>query len=245
MSGHNKWSKIKNVKAKNEAENSKLYTKIIREITVAVREGGADPNSNFKLKSIIAKAKTYNMPSDNINRVLKKNEKDLDNFDQITYEGYGPGGSAVMVEVLTDNKNRTASDVRHIFDKFGGNLATSGSVSYLFKRAGEIIILKGKGLTDDDIINHTLLSGADDAEIYDTYYYVVTSPENFYEVKKYFEGNNVEIEEANVNLVALNNIKLPEEKLASFEKLVAALEDNDDVQQVYHNVNLPDKPEEE
>ena len=153
MSGHNKWSKIKNVKAKNEAQTSKLYTKIGREIAVAVKAGGADINSNAKLKTIVAKAKSANMPNDNINRAIKKASGELGsvNYESVTYEGYGPAGSAVMVTALTDNKNRTASDVRHAFDKFGGSLGANGCVSYLFDKKGVIVVLKGIGISEDDI----------------------------------------------------------------------------------------------
>lgn len=248
MSGHNKWSKIKNVKAKNEAQTSKLYTKIGREIAVAVKSGGADPNSNAKLKNIIIKARSANMPNDNITRAIKKASGELGsvNYEAITYEGYGPAGSAVMVYVLTDNKNRTASDVRHCFDKFGGSLGANGCVSYLFDRKGLIVVEKGIGISEDDITMHVLESGADDVEIGDLEYDIYTSPENFDAVRTYFENNNIPMVSAEVTMIPQNYVTLPEDKISSFTKLYDALNDNDDVQEIYHNVdNFGDDDEDE
>ncbi len=248
MSGHNKWSKIKNVKAKNEAQTSKLYTKIGREIAVAVKSGGADSNSNAKLKNIIIKARSANMPNDNITRAIKKASGELGavNYEAITYEGYGPAGSAVMVYVLTDNKNRTASDVRHCFDKFGGSLGANGCVSYLFDRKGLIVVEKGIGISDDDITMHVLESGADDVDITDVEYDIYTSPENFDAVRTYFENNNIPMVSAEVTMIPQNYVTLPEDKVSSFTKLYDALNDNDDVQEIYHNVeNFGDEEDEE
>ena len=247
MSGHNKWSKIKNVKAKNEAATAKIFTKIGREIAVAVKAGGPDPNLNAKLKSIISKAKAANMPNDNINRSIKKasGEGGGVNYEAITYEGYGTGGSAVIVETLTDNKNRTASDVRHAFDKFGGSLGSTNCVSYLFSKKGIIIVGKGQGLTEDDIMMHCIESGADDSETFDSYYQITTSPENFDSVRQYFEDNKIPVDQAEIELIPSTYIDLPEEKLKTFQRMIDFLEDNDDVQEVYHNVNLPEEEEEE
>ena len=187
------------------------------------------------------------MPNDNVNRVIKKTSGELDsiNYNSIMYEGYGPAGSAVMVDVLTDNKNRTAGELRHYFDKFGGSLGVSNSVSYLFNRIGEIIVLKGEGSSDDDIMMLGLEAGADDVEINDTYYRIVTNPESFYAVKDFLETNKLEIAEADINFVPTNYLDLPQDKLTSFGKLISALEDNDDVQQVFHNVNLPEDEDSE
>ncbi|MBQ2864622.1 MAG: YebC/PmpR family DNA-binding transcriptional regulator [Clostridia bacterium] len=247
MSGHNKFSKIKNIKAKNDAATGKVFTKIGREIAVAVKEGGPDPNSNAKLKNLIAKARANNMPNDNINRSIKRASGELGsvNYEPITYEGYGPAGSALIVEALTDNKNRTASDVRHLFDKFGGSLGSTNCVSYLFSRKGIIVVPRGAGLTDDDIMMHALEAGADDAVAYDTYTEVITSPENFDAVKDYFESNNIPTDGAELDLIPASYLTLPEDKIGSFLKLVDALEDNDDVQEVYHNVELPEEDDEE
>ena len=247
MSGHNKFSKIKNIKAKNDAANGKIFTKIGREIQVAVKEGGADPNSNAKLKNLIAKARANNMPNDNITRSIKRASGELGsvNYESITYEGYGPAGSAIIVEALTDNKNRTASDVRHLFDKFGGSLGATNCVSYLFSRKGIIIIPRGMGISDDDLMMHALEAGADDCAMYDTYAEVVTSPESFEGAKEYFNNNKIEYDSAELDLVPSSYITLPEDKLSSFQKLVDSLEDNDDVQEVYHNVELPEVEEDE
>ena len=227
MSGHNKFSKIKNIKAKNDAATGKIFTKIGREIQVAVKEGGPDPNSNAKLKNLIAKARANNMPNDNITRSIKRASGELGsvNYEAITYEGYGPAGSAIIVEALTDNKNRTASDVRHLL--------------------GIIIIPKGMGISEDDIMMHALEAGADDTVTYDTYYEIVTTPENFDSAKEYFENNKIEVDSAEIELVPASYLTLPEDKLSSFQKLVDALEDNDDVQEVYHNVELPEEDDEE
>ena len=238
MSGHNKWSKIKNVKAKNEAQTSKLFTKIGREIAVAVKNGGADPNSNPRLKTVIAKAKSINMPNDNINRSIKKaaGEGSTENYESAVYEGYGPAGSAVIVHALTDNKNRTASDVRHSFDKFGGSLGSTGCVSYLFDKKGIIVVLKGIGVSEDDVMMNAIEGGADDVEILDDCYQIYTTPEAFDGVKEFLESQNIPVEEASVDLVPQNYVTLPEDKLTTFGKLLDALNDSDDVQEVFHNV---------
>ena len=243
MSGHNKWSTIKHTKGKNDAAMSKIFSKIGKEIAVAVKLGGPDPNSNPKLRSIIAKAKQNNMPGDNITRSIKKASGELGsiNYESITYEGYGPAGSAVIVNTLTDNKNRTASDVRHLFDKFGGSLGSTNSVSYMFKRKGLIIVEKGVGISEDDLMMHALESGAEDVGNYDFYYEVYTTPEAFDQVKDYFDNNSIAYVSAEVTLLADNYITLPQDKLTSFNKLIDALEDNDDVQEVFHNVDLPDE----
>ncbi len=247
MSGHNKWSTIKHTKAKNDAANAKVYSKILRELTVAVKEGGPDPNSNNKLRNIISKARSNNMTNDVVARSIKKASGELSsiNYSEITYEGYGPSGSALIVEALTDNKNRTASEVRHLFDKFGGALGQTGSVNYMFNRVGEIIVLKGEGISDDDMMMHAIEAGAEDVQIADTFYKITTAVESFEQVKTYLENNNIKVEDADLNLVPTNCIELPEEKIGSFMKLIEQLEDNDDVQDVYHNVNLPETEEEE
>ena len=243
MSGHNKWSKIKNAKASNDAANSKIFSKIGREIAVAVKLGGGDPNSNPRLKTIISKARSVNMPNDNINRSIKKalGEGSTVNYESITYEGYGPAGSAIIVYALTDNKNRTASEVRHIFDKFGGSLGATGCVSYLFDKKGSIIVLKGVGVSEDDIMMHAIEAGSDDVEICDDYYQIYTSPDAFESVKSYFEQNNIPMEEASVDLIPQNYVTVSEDKLKSFQKLVELLDDNDDVQEVIHNVENADE----
>lgn len=243
MSGHNKWTKIKGIKEKNDQQNAKMYTKIGREIAVAVKLGGADPNSNSQLKNIIAKAKAINMPNDNINRSIKKASGELNtvNYESMTYEGYGVGGSAVIVYALTDNKNRTASDVRHDFEKFGGSLGSNGCVSYLFNRKGVIYVQRGTGISDDDMMMTALEAGAEDISIEDEVFEIYTTPENFETVKSNLEGINITIADSSIDLIPTNYVDLPADKQVTFQKMIDALEDSDDVQEVYHNVNLTEE----
>ena len=240
MSGHNKWSKIKNAKEKNDQQNAKMFTKIGREIAVAVKLGGPDPNSNNQLKNIIAKAKAINMPNDNINRSIKKASGELNtvNYESMTYEGYGVGGSAVIVYALTDNKNRTASDVRHALDKFGGSLGSNGCVSYLFTKKGVIYVQKGTGISDDDMMMIALDCGAEDINIEDDVFEIYTTPETFDDVKVALEGNGVTIADSVLDMIPSNYVTLEEEKEATFQKMIDYLEDYDDVQGVYHNVDI-------
>lgn len=240
MSGHNKWSKIKNAKEKNDQQNAKIFTKIGREIAVAVKAGGSDPNSNSQLKSIIAKAKSVNMPNDNINRSIKRASGELGNvnYESVSYEGYGIAGSAVIVYGLTDNKNRTASDVRHLFDKFGGSLGSTGCVSYLFTKKGVIYVQKGTGISDDDMMMIALDCGAEDIQITDDVFEIYTSPDDFDAVKENLENNNITIADSLIDLIPSNYITLPADKEATFQKMIDLLEDNDDIQEVYHNVEL-------
>jgi len=242
MSGHNKWSSIKHTKEKNDAQNAKIFTKIGREIAVAVKLGGADPASNPKLKNLISKAKSVNMPNDNIQRVIKKSSGELGavNYEEITYEGYGPAGSAVIVYCLTDNKNRTASDVRHAFDRFRGSLGSTNCVSYLFAIKGVIIVEKGIGFSDDDIMMHAIEAGADDVQVLDDCIEIYTTTDAFDSVKEYFDNNNIPTVSASIDLIPSSYLTLPEDKIASFNKMIDYLNDNDDVQEVYHNVENAD-----
>ena len=239
MSGHNKWSTIKHTKAKNDAANAKVFTKIGRELAVAVKTGGADPNSNPKLKNLIQKAKSVNMPNDNIQRVIKKASGEAGgvNYESITYEGYGPAGSAVIVYCLTDNKNRTASDVRHYFDKFGGSLGSTGCVSYMFNSKGLLIVAKGTGISDDEMMMHALEAGAEDVEIDDECFTIYTEPNNLDSVKEYFDNNSIAVEHFAVEMIPTSYVSIPDDKMASFGKLMDALNECDDVQEVYHNVD--------
>ncbi|MBE5738386.1 MAG: YebC/PmpR family DNA-binding transcriptional regulator [Clostridiales bacterium] len=242
MSGHNKWTKIKNAKEKNDQQNAKMFTKIGREIAVAVKLGGPDPNSNSQLKNIIAKAKAINMPNDNINRSIKKASGELNavNYESMTYEGYGVAGSAVIVYALTDNKNRTASDVRHIFDKFGGSLGSNGCVSYLFNRKGVIYVQRGTGISDDDMMMIALDAGAEDIAIEDEVFEIYTTPDDFDTVRDNLEKSSITIADSAIDMIPTNYVTLPEDKVATFQKMIDFLEDNDDVQEVYHNVELED-----
>ena len=243
MSGHNKWSKIKNAKEKNDQQNAKMFTKIGREIAVAVKLGGPDPNSNTQLKNIIAKARGINMPNDNINRSIKKASGELNtiNYETMTYEGYGVCGSAVIVYALTDNKNRTASDVRHLFDKFGGSLGSNGCVSYLFTKKGVIYVQRGIGISDDDMMMMALEAGAEDIVTEDEVFEIYTTPDTFDSVKENLENAGVTIADSGLDMIPSNYVTLPEDKVATFTKMIDLLEDCDDVQEVYHNVDLPDE----
>ncbi len=241
MSGHNKWSKIKAVKAKNDQHTGKMYTKIGREIAVAVKLGGSDPNTNNQLKNIIAKARAFNMPNDNITRSIKKASGELSsvNYENIIYEGYGVDGSAVIVYALTDNKNRTASDVRHSFEKYGGTLGSTGCVSYLFSRKGAIYVQKGQGISDDEMMMLALDAGAEDFVISDEIYEIYTLAEDFDIVKSKLESS-VKIADSAIEMIPANFVALSPDKEQTFVKMLDALNDSDDVQEVFHNVELSD-----
>ena len=239
MSGHSKFHNIKATKDKADAARGKIFTKLGREIAVAVKMGGPDPTTNSKLYDVIVKAKQNNMPNDNIQRSIKKASGEgasSDNFDAITYEGYGPNGVAFIVECLTDNRNRTASDVRHLFDKHGGSLGTTGSVMFMFDKKGVIMLENKEGITEDDVMMLALDNGADDVVCEEDGYVVYTLPENFHTATKAFEDNGYTIISSEVEYVPTNTISLPEEKQATIEKLKDALEDLDDVQEVYTNM---------
>ncbi len=246
MSGHSKWHNIQAKKGKADAARGKVFTKLGREIAVAAK-GGSDPNTNSKLADVIAKAKAANMPNDNIKRSIAKASGELSsvNFENLTYEGYGVGGSAVIVTTLTDNKNRTAGDVRHIFDKFGGNMGTSGSVSFMFENRGVIVVERTTELDEDTMMEYALDAGADDVIVGDDAYEIRTQPKDFTAVRKYLEAKGVSFIEADLEMVPNDKITLNEDQLSTFGKMLDALEDNDDVQDVYHNVDLPDDEEEE
>ncbi len=239
MSGHSKWHNIQATKNKADAARGKIFTKIGREIAVAVKLGGADPNINNKLYDVIQKAKQNNMPNENIQRSIKKaaGGEDGGNYDSITYEGYGSHGVAFIVECLTDNRNRTAADVRHLFDKYGGSLGTAGSVTYMFDYKGIIVIEKSKA-SEDEVMMLALDSGADDVSNEEDYYEIVTKPEMLHTVAKAFEDAGLEVASSEVNYVPQNEIELDKDAAVSISKLVVALEDLDDVQNVYTNANL-------
>lgn len=238
MSGHSKWANIKHKKEKSDSKRGKIFTKLGREIAVIVRQGGPDPSANSKLKDVIAKAKAANMPNDNIDRSIKKAAGDIDgaNYEEIAYEGYGPGGVAVIVEAMTDNRNRTAGDVRHYFDKFGGNLGQSGSVSFMFNRKGVILIEKTDTTNEDDLMMEALDSGAEDFNVQDEYFEITTTPEDFSALREALEKKGYEFIEAEIEMVPTVMTKLEDAKQIEFmDKLIDNLEDLDDVQNVYHN----------
>ena len=246
MSGHSKWHNIQAKKGKADAARGKIFTKIGREIAVAAKQG-ADPAVNSKLADVIAKAKAANMPNDNIKRSIAKATGELGNvnYETLVYEGYGVGGSAVMVKTLTDNKNRTVGDVRHIFDKFGGSMGTTGSVTFMFENKGVIVVDRTVDLDEDKMMEYALEAGADDVIVSDDVYEVRTDPTAFTQVRKYLEDHGVTFEEADIMMIPNDRITLTEEQLVTFGKMLDAFEDNDDVQDVYHNVLLPEEPEEE
>jgi len=237
MSGHSKWHNIQATKNKADAKRAKIFTKIGREISVAVKLGGSDPTTNSKLADVIQKAKSNNMPNDNITRSIKKASGEVNNvnYDSITYEGYGPGGVAFIVECLSDNKNRTAGDVRHAFDKHGGSLGTSGSVSFLFERKGVVVLEKKDGLTEDSVFEIAIMAGADDVVTEEENYVVYCSPSSVKDVAEAFTAEGVEPVQAESELVPSNYIVPTESQAESLRKLVDMLEDLDDVQEVYHN----------
>ncbi len=246
MSGHSKWHNIQAKKGKADAARGKIFTKIGREIAVAAKQG-ADPAINSKLADVIAKAKAANMPNDNIKRSIAKATGELGNvnYETLVYEGYGVGGSAVMVKTLTDNKNRTVGDVRHIFDKFGGSMGTTGSVTFMFENKGVIVVDRTVDLDEDKMMEYALEAGADDVIVSDDVYEVRTDPTAFTEVRKYLEAHGVTFEEADIMMIPNDRITLSDEQLVTFGKMLDAFEDNDDVQDVYHNVLLPETDDEE
>ncbi|MBE5767067.1 MAG: YebC/PmpR family DNA-binding transcriptional regulator [Clostridiales bacterium] len=248
MSGHNKWSTIKHKKEKTDAQRGKIFTKIGREIAIAVREGGPDPASNNKLRDVIAKAKASNMPNDNINRSIKKaaGEGDGANYKEITYEGYAPGGVAVIVEIVTDNLNRAASEVRHIFDKNGGSMGANGCVAWMFERKGVIELDNSKGLDEDELMMLALDAGAADVEIGDGVATVYTDPNDFSEVRENLENAGCTFLNAERAMVPNNTVDVTDpETVEKVVKLIDWLEDYDDTQSVWHNANLPEEDEEE
>lgn len=242
MSGHSKWATIKRKKGETDAQRGKLFTKIGREISVAVKEGGADPQSNSRLRDVIAKAKANNMPNENVQRCIKKaaGEQGGENYDEIVYEGYGPGGVAVIVEAMTDNKNRTAGDVRHLFDKYGGNLGANGCVSWMFDKKGVILVQKQASVKEDELMMMVLEVGAEDFEVDDDYYEIVTEPKSFDEVRDELDKNGVKFDSAELRMIPQNYSKLDEEAAKKMEILIEKLEELDDVQNVYHNAEFPE-----
>ncbi len=240
MSGHSKWHNIQARKGKSDAQRGKIFTKIGREIAVIVKTGGSDPVSNPKLRDVIAKAKQNNMPNDTIERSIKKAAGEMNgvNYETCTYEGYGTGGSAVIVECLTDNKNRTAGDVRHAFDKHGGSLGSTGCVSYLFQRKGIVEIEKTEKIDSDELMMTALDLGAKDINEYDDEFEIITEANDHLKVSEGLSNLGYNVINAETTLVPDSYVDLDEEKLGKFSKMIETLEDLDDVQEVYHNVNV-------
>ena len=248
MSGHSKWANIKIKKGKTDALRGKIFTKIGREIAIAVREGGSNPDSNSKLRDVIAKAKSNNMPNDNIQRSIKKAAGELGNVDyeEITYEGYAPGGVAVIVETITDSRNRTASDVRHCFAKNGGSLGVTGSVSFMFDKKGVLVIERTPDSDEDEMMMTVLDAGAEDMQTMDDAFEVTTDPNECSAVREKLEAQGLTFLSAEVQMIPQNTVvPADEETLQKVQKLLEMLEDNDDVQNVWHNAELPEEPDEE
>lgn len=238
MSGHSKWNNIKRKKEKTDSQKAKVFTKLGREIAVIVKQGGPDPASNFKLKDAISKARAANMPNDNIMRCIKKaaGEGSADNYEEITYEGYGPKGVAVIVETLTDNRNRTGGDMKHYFDKFGGNLGASGCVSWMFDKKGIIIVDKESGADEETLMMDALDIGAYDFNSEGDYFEIYTDPNDVYNINDALVEKGYTTISAEAGMIPQNYINLDnEDDITLMEKLLDILEDNEDVQEVYHN----------
>jgi len=239
MSGHSKWATIKRKKGAADAKRGKMFTKLIKEITIAAREGGGDPLSNPRLRLAVDNAKAANMPADNIDRAIKKATGELEGvaYHELTYEGYGPGGVAFLVEVATDNKNRSVAEVRHIFSKHGGSMGENGSVAWMFDRKG-IITVPIQNKTEDDIMNVVLDAGAEDLQSEEEFFEVQTDLESFEPVRKSLISEKLEIENASLQWIAKNTVSVNGEDVEKVMKLIEALEDSDDVQNVYSNADI-------
>lgn len=246
MSGHSKWSTIKRKKEATDSKRAGIFTKIGREISVAVKEGGPDPTSNSKLQACIAKAKANNVPNENIDRIIKKaaGDGDKNNYEEITYEGYGPSGVAVMVEALTDNRNRTAGEMRHYFDKCGGNLGQSGSVSFMFAKKG-VIVIENTGISEDKIIDDALLDGVLDVEYSEEAICIYTEPNSHLSVEKDLAALGYTFASSQIEYIPSTYVSLEGEVAEKMQKLIDLLEDNDDVQEVYHNWEMPSDEDED
>jgi YebC/PmpR family DNA-binding regulatory protein len=243
MSGHSKWANIKRKKGANDAIRGKVTTKIGREITVAVRMGGSDPTGNMRLKLALSKAKANNIPKDNINRAIQKGlgASEGSNYEELTYEGYGPGGSAVLIEVMTDNRNRTAADVRHIFSKNGGNLGESGCVGWMFKKKCVFVVDKEVFGDEDELMMLALDAGADDFKAEDDSFEISGEPEAFDAIQKMLDDNNIEAGVAEITMVPDTTVKLEGTDADKMIKLIEMLEEHDDVQEVYGNYDIDDE----
>ena len=243
MSGHSKWSTIKRKKGANDAKRGKIFTKLIKEITIAARMGGGDIDGNPRLRSAVTAAKGENMPKDNIDRAIKKGTGDLGGaiYEEILYEGYGPGGVAVLVETMTDNKNRTVADIRHFFAKSGGNLGESGCVAWMFDKKGTLSVEK-EGMAEDELMDLALEAGAEDVVEEEDSFQIITAPESFNDVVDQLEKGKVKFSEATLSMVPRTSIEVTEEKTArSLLRLLENLEDHDDVQKVHANFDIADE----
>ena len=241
MSGHSKWSSIKHKKGALDAKRGKIFTKIIKEITVAARLGGGDPDGNPRLRTAILAAKGQNMPGDNITRAIKKGTGELEgiHYEEVTYEGYGPGGAAIFLEAMTDNKNRTVSEIRAALGKAGGNLGENGCVAWMFEQKG-LITVKTESKDEDELMELAIDVGADDMKTADGHYEITTTVENFEDVRKALEDAGISIETAEVTRIPANTVAVDENKGKALLKLMDILEDHDDIQKSYSNFDIPD-----
>jgi YebC/PmpR family DNA-binding regulatory protein len=242
MSGHSRWSQIKRKKGKADVQRGKLFSKILREITVAARNGGGDPKANMRLKAAIESAKEANMPADNIKRAVQKGTGELpgESYEEITYEGYAPGGVAVMIDVLTDNRNRTGPEIRHTFEKFGGNMGSSGAVAWMFERKG-IITADAERISEDELLDKALEAGATDFRRVEKAFEITTAPAQMDAVRDALAQARVPIVEAQVTYVPQSTVRVEGKEATSVVKLIEALEELDDVQSVYANYDIPDE----
>ncbi|HOP75059.1 MAG TPA: YebC/PmpR family DNA-binding transcriptional regulator [Bacillota bacterium] len=243
MSGHSKWSTIKRKKEKTDAQKASAFTKVTREIIVAVKAGGGDPEHNFRLRMAIAKAKEVNMPNDNIQRAIKRGigQSESDNYEETYYEGYGPGGVALLVRILTDNRNRTASDMRYIFSRNNGNLGEAGCVAWMFSSKGLITIpVETAGKTEEEMFEMIIEAGAEDLQSNDEFFEVYTEPSELESVRQYLESQKIPIKAAELTQVPQNTIAVSGDQAEQVMRLIEALEDNDDVQDVYTNADFTD-----
>ena len=243
MSGHSKWANIKRKKGANDAIRGKITTKIGREITIAVRMGGADPVGNMRLKLALTKAKANNIPKDNINRAIQKGlgASDGSSYEELTYEGYGPGGTAVMLDILTDNRNRTAADIRHIFSKHGGNLGETGCVGWMFKQKAVFVVEKETYDDEDALMELVLDAGADDFEAQDDVYEITAEPEAFDAIEKALGEKGIETASAEITMVPDTTVKVEGADAVKMQKMLDALDENDDVQDVYGNYEMEEE----
>lgn len=246
MAGHSKWANIRHKKAKEDAKKAKAFSKHIREITVAAREGGGDPDGNPRLAMAIENAKAVNLPKDNIERAIKKGTGELDDgsgqYEDATYEGYGPGGIAYYIEVTTNNYNRTVGEIRHIFTKHGGNLGTDGSVDYLFDQKGSIRVhVKDNDFEEEEFMLLAIDAGAEDVNVEEDYFVITTSREELFDVKKYLENQGAEVESSELIRIPLTEVKVDESTARSNFKLMSKFDDNDDVSNVFTNMQMDDE----
>ena len=241
MSGHSRWSQIKRKKGKTDVQRGKLFSKILREITVAARHGGGDPKGNLRLKAATEAARAANMPADNIKRAIQKGTGELpgEQYEEITYEGYGPGGVAVLLRVLTDNKNRTGPEVRHLFEKNGGRMGTAGCVAWMFERRG-LITVDAQRIKEDEVLERALEAGAADVKAVEKVFEIATAPDEMESVRQTLESQSVPVVEAQIDMVPQSTVKVEGKDAAAVLRLIEALEEQDDVQSVHSNYDIAD-----